>query len=100
MGPVARSGSGDTVGCTTYASDFAQTVGASFRVVVDVGAWDNSVAMNSPGQSGDPTSPHFRDLFGSWAEGGSFPLLYSRELVEQNVSHRIVLQPTSETPRM
>jgi penicillin amidase len=93
VGPVARGGSGDTVGCTTYSSDFTQTIGASFRVVVDVGDWDSSVAMNSPGQSGDPRSPHFRDLFGAWAEGGSFPLLYSRRLVEENLSHAISLRP-------
>ncbi|WP_426244367.1 penicillin acylase family protein [Nocardioides sp. LHG3406-4] len=93
VGPVARGGSGDTVGCTTYSPDFVQTVGASFRIVVDVGEWDNSVAMNSPGQSGDPVSPHFRDLFGVWAEGGSFPLLYSRNLIEENLSEVITLRP-------
>jgi penicillin amidase len=93
VGPVARGGSGDTVGCTTYSPDFIQTIGASFRVVVDVGEWDNSVAMNSPGQSGDPSSPHFRDLFSAWTEGGSFPLLYSRRLVEDNVSEIILLRP-------
>lgn len=98
VGPVARGGSGDTVGCTTYSPDFVQTSGASFRVVVDVGEWDNSVAMNSPGQSGDPTSAHFRDLFKSWAEGGAFPLLYSRHLVEKNLSEIISLRPpASET---
>ena len=30
--------------------------GASVRVVIDVGAWDGSVAMNTPGQSGLPGS--------------------------------------------
>lgn len=95
IGPVARGGSGDTVGCTTYSPDFIQTVGASFRVVVDVGGWDNSVAINSPGQSGDPASPHFNDLFGTWSEGESFPLLYSRRLVEENLSEAIRLRPAS-----
>ncbi len=95
VGPVARGGSGDTVGCTTYSPDFVQTVGASFRVVVDVGKWDNSVAMNSPGQSGDAGSPHFRDLFGAWSEGESFPLFYSRRLVEENLSEAILLRPSA-----
>lgn len=93
LGPVARGGSGDTVGCTTYSPDFVQTVGASFRVVVDVGAWDNSVAMNSPGQSGDPGSPHFRDLFDAWSQNESFPLLYSLRLVEENLSEAILIRP-------
>ena len=93
VGPVSRGGSGDTVGCTTYTQDFLQTIGASFRIVVDVGAWDSSVAMNSPGQSGVPDSPHFKDLFASWAENGSFPLLYTRSLIEENVDEVLVLRP-------
>jgi penicillin amidase len=48
---------------TAYRSgDFALTVGASFRMIVDVGRWDRSLAINTPGQSGDPGSPHYRDL--------------------------------------
>ena len=49
--------------------DFAATNGASFRMVLDVGDWDNSLVINSPGQSGDPASPHYGDLFPLWAEG-------------------------------
>ncbi|MDQ3942857.1 MAG: penicillin acylase family protein [Actinomycetota bacterium] len=31
--------------------------------MVDVGNWDNSLLMNTPGQSGDPCSSHYADLF-------------------------------------
>ncbi len=93
LGPLPRGGSSDTVGATTYLPDFTQSAGASFRVVVDVGAWDNSLAMNSPGQSGDPASPHFADLFPAWAAGGAIPLLYSRERVEAATERRILLVP-------
>jgi penicillin amidase len=95
VGPVPRGGSGDTVGCTTYSADFIQTVGASFRLVVDVGAWDDSVAMNSPGQSGMPSSPHFDDLFEPWSENTAFPLLYSRERIEGHVREVILLKPSN-----
>ncbi|HEX2463783.1 MAG TPA: penicillin acylase family protein, partial [Thermoanaerobaculia bacterium] len=55
--PSPRSGSGDTPGATTYEPpDFRQRSGASVRVVIDVGSWDGSVAMNTPGQSGLPGS--------------------------------------------
>ena len=57
VGPVARGGSGDTVGNTAYTPTFTQSGGATFRIVVDVGNWDGSLAMNSPGQAGDPASP-------------------------------------------
>src|SRR5690606_15716571 len=63
VGPFPVGGSGTTVNAATYRpSDFRQTGGASFRMVIDVGAWDNSVATSTPGQSGDPRSPHYRDL--------------------------------------
>ena len=94
VGPVPRGGSGDTVGNTAYSpEDFRQTGGSSWRLVVDVGAWDGSLAMNSPGQSGDPGSPHYDDLFPAWASDGAFPLLYSREKVEEAAESRIVLEP-------
>jgi penicillin amidase len=93
VGPAPRGGSGDTVGNTAYRADFRQTGGSSFRVVVDVGEWDASLFMNSPGQSGDPGSPHYSDLFGGWAANDAFPLLYTREKIESATEKRIVLEP-------
>lgn len=97
IGPASRGGSGDTPGMTMYDPSFRMTVGSTFRVVVDVGDWDRSRAMNSPGQSGDPRSPHYSDLFGSWAEGESFPLLYSRAAIEKNSELRLLLVPESSS---
>ena len=74
-------------------SDFELTSGASVRLVMDVGAWDNSVFVNAPGQSGDPRSPHYGDLAQSWATGQYFPLLYSDERIEAETISRIELQP-------
>jgi penicillin G amidase len=94
VGPLPRGGSGDTVGSTPYRlEDFRQIGGASWRVVVDVGAWDNSLAMNSPGQSGDPQSHHYSDLFVRWAEDDAFPLLFTDEAISAATPHRIVLEP-------
>jgi penicillin G amidase len=70
-----------------------QTGGATFRIVVDVGNWDGSLVMNSPGQSGDSDSPHYADLFEPWSRGEAFPLHYSRERVEANTERRIRLRP-------
>jgi len=63
----------------------------SARFVTDVGDWNNSWASNSPGQSGDPRSPHYRDLFNDWAHDVYFPLLYERAAVEAATTERIVL---------
>jgi penicillin amidase len=87
-------GSGVTPMATSYrASDFALTSGASFRMVLDVGNWDNSRAVNAPGQSGDPRSPHYRDLVPLWGEGGYFPLSYTRKAVEGVTESRLRLLP-------
>jgi penicillin G amidase len=94
VGPVPRGGSGDTVGNTAFRlEDFRQTGGSSWRVVVDVGEWDNSLMINSPGQSGDPASPHYADLFRPWARDEAVPLLYSRPEVEAATEQRIILEP-------
>lgn len=93
IGPLPRGGSGDTVGAASYLADFRQSVGSTFRMVVDVGNWDASVAMNSPGQSGRPTDPHYQDLFPVWAGDGAFPLLYSRAAVEAHTVRRYLLTP-------
>jgi penicillin G amidase len=61
--------------------------------VLDVGAWDNSVALNSPGQSGDPASPHYKDLYARWLDGEVFPLAFSRAKVEAETKARILLKP-------
>ncbi|HEX2317494.1 MAG TPA: penicillin acylase family protein, partial [Streptosporangiaceae bacterium] len=91
--PLPRGGSSDTVGATTYLPDFSQFSGATFRLVVDVGGWDNSVVMNSPGQSGDPASSHYADLFPVWAADEAVPLLYSRDRIEAVTQKRIRLLP-------
>ena len=93
VGPAPRGGSGDTVGMSGYDANFRQSIGSTFRMVVDVGDWDRSVVMNSPGQSGDPRSPHYADLFEDWVAGGTFPLRFSRTAVERDAVARIVLRP-------
>ena len=65
-------------------------------MVLDVGDWDNSRTINTPGQSGDPFSPHYRDLAPYWLTGDYVPLLYSREAIERAASTRITLTPGND----
>lgn len=89
---VPRSGSGDTVGLNGYDPTFNAVMGSSFRVVMDVGQWDSSRVINSPGQSGDPRSAHYSDLYQQWAENESFPLLFSREAIEDAQHYTVKLR--------
>ena len=91
VGPLPRGGYGRTVNNTSDNDN--QTDGATFRIIADAGDWDRSVGTNAPGQSGDPDSPHYRDLFGPWAEGQYFPVAFSRPRVEAVAEERITLVP-------
>ncbi|MER6951899.1 penicillin acylase family protein [Nonomuraea sp. NPDC000554] len=94
VGPFPRGGSAYTVDASSYSpATFQQSSGASFKMVLDVGRWDNSRAVNAPGQSGDPRSPHYRDLAERWRSGEYFPLLYSRDQVDRHAASRITLLP-------
>lgn len=94
VGKLPTGGSGSTPMNTTYrGTDFRLTVGASFRMVVDVGAWDEAKVINTPGQSGNPLSPHYDDLGPLWARGEYVPMLYSKEAVDAAAELRITLTP-------
>jgi penicillin amidase len=94
VGPLPKGGSGSCVMNAGYRlSDFRVITGASFRMVVDVGAWDNSRCINAPGQSGDPASPHYADLAPLWAKGEYVPMLYTREAVDAAAEHVFRLKP-------
>ena len=93
VGPLPVGGSGSTPMAMSYGSDFRVTAGASVRLVMDVGNWDNSMVVNTPGQSGDPASPHYRDLFARWATGDYVPFVWSRERVLMEAERIIQVTP-------
>jgi penicillin amidase len=96
IGRLAMGGSAFSPRAASYRiSDFKVTSGASFRMVLDVGNWDDSRFINTPGQSGDAYSAHYRDLAPLWAAGDYAPLLYSREAVEKAARSVISLKPGS-----
>ncbi len=80
VGPLPRGGDNLTVSATGGGDN--QAAGGSLKIIADTDDWDNSVGINTPGQSGDPDSPHYRDLFELWAQGSYFPVAYSRAKVE------------------
>ena len=93
LGPIARPGDDETVDATGYGNSFAQVEGASYREILDTSDWDKSVAVNVPGQSGQPGSAHYSDLLPLWTEGQYFPLSYSKAAVEKVATDRLTLAP-------
>ena len=87
-----RGGDGFTPGSTS--SELNQRSGGSFRVVINTKDWDNSFASNSPGQSGNPKSKFYKNLYEDWANDKFFPLLYSKSKVLKNLSDRKIYRPS------
>jgi len=92
VGHFPRGGDGYTVSATGGGDN--QIAGGSLKIIVDTENWDNSVGLNTPGQSGDVNDPHYRDLFELWARGKYFPILYSRVKVESVAERTFVLTPS------
>ena len=70
--------------------------GASYLQVIDVGAWDNSLMLNLPGQSNDPRSPHYRDQYAPWIAGQMQPMLFSRAAVDKHAATRMTLRAPTD----
>jgi len=97
-GAFARPGDGNTVNATSGPS-FIQTAGASYRQIIDVSDWDKSIMTNTPGESGNPESPHYSDLAKPWSEGRYHPMAFSRKAVEAVTAERLHLIPASKASR-
>ncbi len=67
--------------------------GANFRRIIDLSDPDNNVASNAPGQSAQPGSPFYDNLVDNLGNGDYFPLLSSREAVEERAAYRLTLSP-------
>jgi penicillin amidase len=91
VGLMPRGGYGSTPGMTGNSDN--QTSGASFRMVADARDWDLTMFTNAPGQSGDPASPFYKNLFNFWATDQHFPVYFSREKVQKYGVSTIVLKP-------
>src|SRR5262249_17469772 len=93
LGPLARPGDDYTVNATGYGDSFDQVSGASYREILDLSDWDRSVAVNTPGQSGQPGRPHYSGLLPLWSEGKYLPWGYWREAVEKEARDKMILAP-------
>jgi penicillin G amidase len=91
VGPYPRGGDSYTVSATGNTNN--QTSGGSLKIIADAENWDNSLGLNNPGQSGNPASPHYRDLFELWARGQYFPIFFSRSKIESVTEEKLTLVP-------
>ena len=72
IGPVPMSGSPSSIKQTT------QRLGPSMRMVVDLGNLDQSLANIVTGESGHVLSRHYKDQWGTYYGGTSFPMQFDK----------------------
>jgi penicillin amidase len=96
IGPFPSPGAGNTVNVSGYGSQapFTSTYGPSQRHVVDLAAIDDEGGFILPtGQSGVPTSAHYRDQTPMWREGRLWRIPLDRKKAEARVVARMTLTP-------
>ncbi|MCG3174520.1 MAG: Acyl-homoserine lactone acylase QuiP [Myxococcota bacterium] len=93
IGPFPASGDGMTVnnGGYRFSQPYEHRTGASMRIIMDCGNWDNTMIANSTGQSGHPSSPQYADQTAAWTAGKYHRSAFSRGEVER--FPRLVLAP-------
>ena len=93
LGPLPRGGYAHTPAANGSGNN--QTAGASFRMVTDLADWDLTQMTNTPGQSGDPRSPFYQNLFEDWAKDRYFPAYFSDKKIKKHTSELLILSPKS-----
>ena len=91
IGPLPRGGNAYTPNSTGGRNN--QNSGASFRMIVNTGDWDEAIGSNGPGQSGNPKSPFYKNLFESWANDQYFPIYFSRNKIDSIAFKTFILKP-------
>ncbi|MDX6670193.1 MAG: penicillin amidase [Solirubrobacteraceae bacterium] len=66
---------------------------ATLRIVMDVGDWDRTRVVLAGGQSGNPLSPHYSDLFEVWRRGSAVPFVFSEDAVVAATVSTLELRP-------
>lgn len=93
-GPFAVDGAPAAVNNTGSGSEtMVVTSGPSWRMIVDMSDFSQSLAIHTTGQSGHAYHPHNDDMIRKWIEGEYNPLLFSRADVERYAEATLTLLP-------
>ena len=96
IGPVPLGGDTNTVaqaGVRPLDPTANPAAIANHRMVIDLGDLEASRFVVAGGQSGNPLSPHYGDLFGLWLRGEGVPIPWSEKAVAAAVTKRLTLVP-------
>lgn len=96
IGPIPWAGDGSTVNCSAVTLDRSEhaDIGPVFRHAVECGDWDNYRVIMATGQSGDPTSGRYRELFARWRAGGFVTFPFSADAIRKAEKSSADLTPS------
>jgi penicillin G amidase len=95
-GPVATSGGRTSPNATGWGfavRGFGVGSAPSMRMILDVGAFENSLSINPTGQSGHPFSSHYDNMIDDWRNIGYHGIAWTREGVGAAGVATLVLLP-------
>ena len=96
-GPFATAGSSDTINNTNWRSynEHYQLQGSnpSYRMIVDLGNWQNSLAISTTGQSGHPYHANYIDMADLWRTIQYHPMNFDFNAVEASAVAQQRLEP-------
>ncbi len=97
-GPFPLGGDSDTIwaaGMARFSQQTGTMVGPPFRFIADLQDLGRSLGQLLPGQSGQPTSPHYSDNLQAWLKGEYHPMCFHRPDVLAHAAATLTLQPRS-----
>ncbi len=80
----------------SFSESHETTHGASYRMIVDLSDWTNSVCVLTSGQSGHFLSRHYDDQISLWLEGLYHPMLFRSEDIESSSKGIWTLRPIED----
>lgn len=97
-GPFPAGGDSSTLNVSGYLAggNFDTWLIPGMRMVVDFSRDEPMIGMNSTGQSGNPSSPHYDDANALWREGRYQPFPLKRENVDQQYQLETWLKPPGD----
>ncbi|HJV75432.1 MAG TPA: penicillin acylase family protein [Noviherbaspirillum sp.] len=95
-GPFAAGGDHTTLNISSYnlGADFDTWMIPSMRMIVDFSREEPMMAMNSSGQSADPTSRHYDDSIKRFLAGEYLTFPFKQENIDQTYAKAMILQPS------
>ena len=97
LGPVTWGGDEQTINVAagsmmdpTVTPDFIPNL----RSVIDVGNWDENIFSLAGGQSSNPGSRHYGDLFELWKDGKGIQIAWSPEKTKKIITKELEIKPS------